>query len=270
MNHLDATRIRDALPATTASKLLTLEVLAEIDSTNSFLQRQGGPPVGETCVAVTENQTAGRGRHGRTWQSPPGSGLCLSLSYTFAAAPGDLPALTLATGIGVVECLSGFGFTGVQLKWPNDLVALDGKLGGILTEAEMRSTGPVTVVTGLGLNIDVGERTDFVAEADRVSRIVDLRSLAEDLPSRNRLTAGLIARLLEVFAEYETAGFQNFRRRWPEHDWLYGRELSVERPGGPVTGVGAGIAPDGALLVDTRDEGTQAVSSGSVTVGMSK
>lgn len=270
MSTLDATGIREALPAITAGKLTTLDILPEIDSTNSYLLRQPGPPAGEISVAVTENQTAGRGRYGRTWQSPPGSGLCLSMSRTFAKAPGNLPALTLATGIGIVECLRELGFAGVMLKWPNDLIALDGKLGGILTEAQTQGAGPVTVVTGLGLNIDLGGRTDFVAEAERASRIVDLRSLAGDLPSRNRLAARLVERLVEVFADYENTGFQYFRRRWADYDWLHGRELSVERGGERLTGIGAGIGVDGALLVDTPDEGTVSVSSGSVTVAMSE
>lgn len=266
MTRLDATHIREALSAAIATKLSSLEVLPEVESTNCFLMQQPGPPVGNTRVAVTDNQTAGRGRYGRTWQSPPGSGLCLSMAYTFATPPTNLPALTLATGIGVVEILHELQFVDVRLKWPNDLVAMGGKLGGILTEAQTQPSGVVMVVTGLGLNIDLGDRADLVVEEDWASRIVDLRSLAAEPPCRNRLTAKLVTKLSEVLADYEVSGFANVWGLWPEHDWLFGREVTIDTAGRQLTGVAAGIADDGALLVETRDSGTLRIASGSVTM----
>ena len=151
MSKLDADAIRASLGEAAGLRLEALELFPEIESTNSYLMQGAAPAAGAIRVALTDNQVAGRGRHGRTWQSPPGSGICLSMGYTFAAQPEKLPALTLAIGLGVIEALESIGIDGVALKWPNDLVADASKLGGILTEAQPLPGDAVHVVTGVGL-----------------------------------------------------------------------------------------------------------------------
>ena len=99
------------------------------------------PPGGRPFrVAIADQQTAGRGRHYRRWVSPPGAGLYMSFAYSFEDPPENLPSLTLAIGVGVIAALQEFNIEGVSLKWPNDIVALDGKLGGILTEFQSGTT----------------------------------------------------------------------------------------------------------------------------------
>ena len=266
MTGLDADAIRLFAGEFTVERFAGLHVFAEIDSTNSFLMQQPGPHPGELSLAVTTNQTAGRGRHGKTWHSPPGSGLCLSAAYTFASEPQNLPALTLALGLGVVDALEELGIDGVQLKWPNDLVALDGKLGGILTERQQRTTGSVTVVTGIGLNLDLTDVDDFGAEADWARRVVDLKSLCEQVPQRERIAGVLATRLLQAFVEYESNSFARFIEPWSRRDWLFGRKITVDTANGPIAGVGAGVAADGALLVSTPGSGVRRVTSGSIVV----
>ena len=266
MTRIDADTIRLFAGESTVERFAGLHVFAEIDSTNSFLMQQPGPHPGELSLAVTTNQTAGRGRHGKTWHSPPGSGLCLSAAYTFASEPQNLPALTLALGLGVVDALEELGIDGVQLKWPNDLVALDGKLGGILTERQQRTAGSVTVVTGIGLNLDLTDVDDFGAEAGWARRIVDLKSLCEQVPQRERIAGVLATRLLQTFVEYESNSFARFIEPWSRRDWLFGREITVDTANGPIAGVGAGVAADGALLVSTPGSGVRRVTSGSIVV----
>lgn len=259
MSRLDGEAVRRALRATTVSRLDTFETFSEIDSTNSFLMQQPPPPPGRLRVAITDNQTRGRGRHGRTWVSPPGSGLCLSLAYAFAEQPANLPALTLAIGLGVIEALEDTGIGGVQLKWPNDLIAGGGKLGGILTESQPRAGGAVTVVTGVGLNMDLGGGLDLDQP------VADLVRHAAEVPPSDLLAAQLIDTLLDVFATYGRDGLAPYLERWPRHDWLLGRAVSIDVPGPGPSGIGAGVDIDGALLVETPD-GIVRVSSGSVVV----
>ena len=266
MNSLDVDVIRRAIGDAALARLDELEVFAEIRSTNSYLMQQPASAPGKTRVAVTDNQTAGRGRHGRTWQSPPGSGLCLSMAYTFASSPENLPALTLATGLGIIETLRELHVSGVQLKWPNDLIVSDGKLGGILTEAQSGRCGAMTVVSGIGLNIDLAERIDLGLEQNAVLRIVDLKSHVEKLPGRNQIAASIITGLSRTFVDYEAGGFSLFANQWSENDWLLGRKLTIESPQQEITGIGAGIAKDGALLVDSFSGGTHRVTSGSVVM----
>jgi BirA family biotin operon repressor/biotin-[acetyl-CoA-carboxylase] ligase len=257
MSRLDGQSIRRSLSAITHSRLDALDVFDEIASTNSFLMQQSPPAPGHLRVAVTDNQTQGRGRHGRTWQSPPGSGLCLSLAHAFAETPEDLPALTLAIGLGVIDALEQQGIRGVQLKWPNDLIAGDGKLGGILTETHAHGAEGICVVTGVGLNIDIGRGLDVDQP------VADLASLAAATPSGNVLAARLIDVLCDTFVDYAISGFTPFRDRWSARDWLLGRAVIIDAPGPETSGIGAGIDADGALLLDTA-AGVVRVSSGSV------
>lgn len=266
MNNLDANVIRSDLGEAAAARLGRLEIFAEIDSTNSYLMQQSAPAPGKIHVAATDNQTAGRGRHGRSWQSPPGSGLCLSLAHTFALPPPNLPALTLAIGLGAIETLRELKAMAVQLKWPNDLIAMDCKLGGILTESQAQPGGAMTVVTGIGLNIDLNERVDAILELDEARRAIDLKSQVAELPDWNRIAASLVSGLSKAIVDYEAGGFAPFSSQWSEHDWLFGRKVTISTPGRQITGTGAGIADDGALLVDTLSEGRQRVTSGSVVM----
>lgn len=257
MSRLDGQSIRRSLSATTNSRLDALDVFDEIASTNSYLMQQSPPAPGRLHVAVTDNQTQGRGRHGRTWQSPPGSGLCLSLAHAFAAPPANLPALTLAIGLGVIDALEREAIRGVQLKWPNDLIAGDAKLGGILTETHAQGAEGICVVAGIGLNIDIGTGLDVGQP------VTDLVSVAVKPPSGEALATQIIDVLCETFSNYAVSGFTPYLDRWSARDWLLGRAVTVDAPGPQASGIGAGIDADGALLLDTA-AGIVRVSSGSV------
>ncbi len=263
MSTIDPEAVRDALVDRVLSRLADLESFAAIESTNTYLMQQDGPEPGMLRVALTANQTAGRGRHGKTWQSPPGSGLALSAAYTFANQPGDLPALTLAVGLAAIDALEELGVGGVQLKWPNDLIARDAKLGGILTESQSRESGAVTVVTGIGVNLDLGP--DFVLEAGNgpARPVTDIGSLVPRRPPIEAIAAALVNRFDDAFARFTTTGFNGFATAWIDRDWLLGRDVVVETGQACITGVGAGIAEDGALLLDV-DGAVRRVTSGTV------
>lgn len=266
MNRLDANVIRAGLGDLASSRLAAIETFAEIDSTNSYLMQREAPAPGWFRVALTDNQTAGRGRHGRRWTSPPGAGLCLSIAYTFVQQPENLAALTLAIGLGVVEGLEGLGAQGIQLKWPNDLMADDGKLGGILTETQSRSNGAIAVVSGIGLNVELPGKLDVYDDLDRPQHVVDLAGIAGQVPPRNQLAACIVDRLCMTCVAFEQGGFAAHAARWSARDWLLGRKLTVHTPGRQFTGLGAGVAEDGALLVDTGADALSRVTSGTVTV----
>lgn len=268
MIRLDAEAIRLLLCEATRRHLAEFEVFPEIGSTNSYLMRREGPLPGQINVALTDNQTSGRGRHGRIWQSPPGSGLCLSLAYTFASQPANLPALTLAIGLAAIKALADLGVAGVQLKWPNDLVANDGKLGGILTETQPHRSGAITVVTGIGINVELGDEVNIDVEWSR--QVADLSRIADRIPPRDELAARIVDALCATFVKYEAHGFASYAQAWPEHDWLYGREVMIDTPGEEVSGVGAGVAEDGALLVDTGSEALMRITSGSVRTAVTR
>lgn len=263
MSTIDPDAVRDALVDRASSRLAQLESFAAIESTNTYLMHQDGPEPGMLRVALTANQTAGRGRHGKTWQSPPGSGLALSTAYTFANQPGDLPALTLAVGLAAIDALEELGIGGVQLKWPNDLIAADAKLGGILIESQSRESGAVTVVTGIGVNLDLGP--EFVLETGNgpARPATDIGSLVAQRPRIEAVAAGLVNRFHDAFVRFASAGFKDFAAAWADRDWLLGRDVVVETGQARIAGVGAGVADDGALLLNVGGV-VQRVTSGTV------
>lgn len=264
MTSLDAEAIRQFTKEPVRERLAHIKVFSEIDSTNSYLMQMPAPEPGMLSVAITSNQTAGRGRHGKTWQSPPGSGLCLSAAYTFLLQPENLPALTLALGLGAIDALEKLGANGIELKWPNDLVALDGKLGGILTEVQQQLAGTATVVTGIGVNVDLTSTDNFETDSGWAQGAVDLKSICPVTPSHEEIAGHLMTHLLQAFVDFETSGFAAMLDRWSDYDWLLGREITVATADQRVSGVGAGIAIDGALLVDTPEAGVRRVTSGSI------
>ena len=129
---LDTHAIRSGLPASDAAGLASCEVAWEIDSTNAELLRRHA--TAGVQVLLAESQTAGRGRRGRAWASPLAAHLYLSLQRRFDGGVAALSGLSIAVGVAAAEALRALGFAQVGLKWPNDLLAGDRKLGGILIE----------------------------------------------------------------------------------------------------------------------------------------
>jgi hypothetical protein len=125
-----------------------LEIVFEVDSTNSRLLAASPPPYGAAHVCICELQSAGRGRRGRRWIAPFGASVAMSLAWAFRDAARDLPALSLAVGVAVARALARVGAQGVRLKWPNDLWFEDRKIGGVLIDLRAEAGGPRTSSSG--------------------------------------------------------------------------------------------------------------------------
>lgn len=263
MTLLTADSVRQPISGESRTQLDILEVFSEIESTNSYLLDQPCPPPGRYRVVIAEHQTAGRGRMDRTWYSPATSGLSLSLAFTFRSMPENFPSLSLAIGIGVAQAIERFGIQGIGLKWPNDIVARDGKLGGVLSEVLPSNAEGVTVVVGIGLNIDFGDTGAQSMIVSSLGRVVDLASCCDELPSRSAMSAAVIECLFETMARFEADGFEPFHELWQQYDWLRGQQVQIETADGLISGMVEGIDTDGALLLKTDDE-RRRFSSGSV------
>ncbi|MDX1406051.1 MAG: biotin--[acetyl-CoA-carboxylase] ligase [Woeseiaceae bacterium] len=255
--------VRELIDLRWLDGLLQLEVFGELDSTNSYLLQQPRPAAGRWRVAIAERQTRGRGRRGRVWVSPPSSGLYLSLAFSFAAVPRDLPSLSLAAGVGIARYLEKIGTNDVGVKWPNDIVARNGKLGGILSEVHTLRGAGLTIVVGVGLNLDFGNGGPAIQSS--LGKAVDLASCCEVMPSRSKLAAGVIAALIDALQRFETEGFSNFHETWRRYDWLRGRQVAVERNATTNAGIADGVDTDGALLLN-EDGQIRRITSGSVAV----
>jgi BirA family transcriptional regulator, biotin operon repressor / biotin---[acetyl-CoA-carboxylase] ligase len=247
---LDVAGVRHLLPPATLERLAQGECLGVASSTNTLLLERGAPPAGRFDFLTAEHQNAGRGRRGRSWLTPPGGAICLSWSWCFDGMAAQLGALSLAIGVASIRALQSLGVSGVQLKWPNDLVAAGGKLGGILIEMRSESAGPVHIVVGLGLNMALGRALRERIDASG-NRPVDLGSLAMAgaMPRRNALVAALLHHGVMAMQEFTQQGFQPFRDEFCRADAL--RDLHVDIQGGAVAaGIARGADPDGALRVE--------------------
>jgi BirA family biotin operon repressor/biotin-[acetyl-CoA-carboxylase] ligase len=232
------------------SRLPPVHRFERVSSTMDLLHElaSGGAEPGTTVVAV--EQTGGRGSRGRAWHSPPG-GLWLSI---LLRPPGEalVEVLALRVGLVVAQALERIGLSQpVMLKWPNDLMLGERKVGGILCEARWHGDALGWVVVGLGLNVTNPVPGELEAVATNLERqiqgltpeslvepiVTQLRSLA---PGAGALSAGELADL---------------RRR----DWLQGRVLRQ-----PIAGHAAGISAEGALLVQCPDGSTVLLRAGTV------
>ena len=237
---LDAARIRSALPGGT--RLEGLSVHGAIDSTNAWLQERSHTlPAPYACLS--EHQLAGRGRRGRVWEDGTGLDICLSILWRFDAAEARNQGLSLAIGVAVARALATTGAGGIGLKWPNDIVWRDGKLGGILIEGSVSGRTWVVVI-GVGINVHPGELPD-----SRVPR-VHLGSIPGARVSRNRLAASLIAEVSAECARFEAQGAGPAIDEWKRLDAMLGRPVRVHRPDGEVGGIARGVDEAGELLVE--------------------
>lgn len=268
MSRIEVSRIREHLSERTSARLHVLEAFASIDSTNTYLMSQAAPPPGRFRVAVAGEQTKGRGRHNREWVSKQGAGLYLSFGYTFSSLPAHLPGLTLALGVGVVDALTSLGVDGVSLKWPNDIVARDGKLGGILTEIQSSSRAGAAVIAGIGLNLDLPDDLDIGQRAGWAHRPVDMKTLTRQPPATDELAGVIVESMYATHVGFEKNGFESFVDDWREHDWLLGRSVTVDTPERQISGTAAGVDHDGALLVETGGNRMRVVSGSVVLAGM--
>jgi len=230
----------------------TVEVLPEIDSTNTELMRRARAGQVDPVLLVAERQSAGRGRLGRQWASAPGDSLTFSLGLSLA--PAGWSGLSLAVGVAVAESLH----PAVQLKWPNDLWLQGRKLGGILVEtASFAGSGAAGryAVVGVGLNL-----------APRAAEGLStppawLRELQPEARAGGVLQA-LAAPLVQALQGFESLGFAPFQARFAARDAL--REAAVVLSDG-TAGTAHGVTPTGALLVHTP-AGMQVVASSEVSV----
>ena len=239
---LDADRIRAGLPDSIC--LGGLAVHRAVDSTNSWLQeRSRALPSPYACLS--EHQIAGRGRRGRNWTDGEGRDICLSLLWRFDAAESRAQGLSLAIGVATVRALEAIGARGIRLKWPNDIVWRDRKLGGILIEGSV--SGRVwTVVIGVGVNVHPEPSRDAPTDRAHVESISNARV------SRNSLAARLITEISTECARFAARGPGPAIGEWKQLDVLQGRPVRVHRPSGETRGIARGVDEAGELLVEVN------------------
>jgi BirA family biotin operon repressor/biotin-[acetyl-CoA-carboxylase] ligase len=243
---LNAAAIERAYAANVAAPPLAVRVVDACASTNALLLAEPAGP--DTVLLAAELQTAGRGRRGRRWISPRGTGLTFSLRRLLACGLRASAGLSLAAGVAAARALRALGADGVALKWPNDLMARGAKLGGMLIETRAAGRGTLAVI-GIGLNC----RRQPQAAAQLRRPVIALEQLLTPLPARNLIAARLARELIAVLERFETRGLEAVREDWEAMHADAGQRLRLRLADGrQVTGIAAGLSPDGGLRLRTR------------------
>ena len=257
---LDAEAIRAQLDPALRRRLRTIAVHWQVDSTNTELLHAAAGGAPDLTVCVAEMQTAGRGRRGRAWISPLGANVYFSLLKRFERGMGTLSGLSLVVGVALAQALEDCGAAGTGLKWPNDIVAGGRKLAGILVEAGGEFLGPCFAVIGIGVNLRLPDDADTGQPATDLARIC-----AGAVPSRNRVVARLLMRLVDALDRFGTDGFAAFAKAYAVRDALAGMRVRVQCAQGVRDGIAEGVDARGALRV-RHDADLAVYDSAEVTV----
>jgi BirA family biotin operon repressor/biotin-[acetyl-CoA-carboxylase] ligase len=237
--------------------------VADCPSTNTVLMQWAAEGAPSGTVLVADRQTAGRGSRGRRWIASRGASLTFSVLWAFPGELLRLSGLSLAVGVAVVRALARCGAGGIMLKWPNDILYGDAKLGGILVELADEG-GTARAVVGIGLNLRLPEGIGDTGAAALPPTALD--RIAAAPPDRHDLLAALLVELARVFDRFAVDGFAGLRDAWDAcHAWR-GRAVHLLRDGRiEKAGICAGADVDGAFLLHTAD-GLERCLSGDVSL----
>lgn len=248
MPALDGSRIR--VPGA------EVRVVERCGSTNAvLLEERPARPV----LLAADAQTAGRGQRGRRWHSAPGAGATFTVMRRLDCEPRRLAGLSLAVGVAVARALRGLGAAGVELKWPNDLLAEGAKLGGILVQTRIQG-GAAWVAAGIGINCRPVGRL-----GERLRRkVASLDGLVRPPLAREAVIEAVAREVFAALGTYERDGLAAFAGDWRAMHAHEGRRLRVRFPDGrTLSGVAEGVAPSGALRLRTRG-GVREVADGRI------
>lgn len=259
---LDGSRIGGRLSQAATERLAAVELIWQAGSTNTYLLEQDPAPGGLIRVCLAEHQSAGRGRRGRSWVSPLGANIYLSLGWGYEVIPAGLSALGPVLAVQAVRALESLGVQGVGVKWPNDLIWQNRKLGGLLLESRMEAAAGCRVVAGLGLNV----RMPSQAGGGIDQSWTDLTAICNGFPPcRNDLAVRLIETAIEGVDRFAATGFAAFSRDWQRLDRLNGLPVQVKQGGRTLLGQAGGVDNEGALILQT-DQRRMRVFSGDASV----
>lgn len=240
----------------------SIHAFKSVKSTNDLaaLMAEGGAPEG--TVVTAEEQTRGRGRLGRNWHSPAGTGIYVSIILRPKFKPERAPGLSIVTALALADVLNSYCPEDVQIKWPNDLLIRGRKVAGILTELSAERDRISHVIVGVGINVNqgVGNFPDELRQSASSLRRVLKRKI-----NRVELLQRFLLRLEKEYAAYRSHGLKKAHARVKKLSSLLGNKVTVKTGTKRLTGRAVDIDKDGRLVLET-DDGRIAITAGEVTV----
>jgi BirA family biotin operon repressor/biotin-[acetyl-CoA-carboxylase] ligase len=250
---------------TTKSFGKPLHFLPTIDSTNTYAARLAREGASAGTAVIADEQTGGKGRLGRSWVSPPGVNLYLSLLLRPSVTTAVAPQLNLLAAVAVADAIAEVCPLTPAIKWPNDVLIDGKKVCGILAEMQTEAGALQAVVLGIGVNVNAPASAFPEELRDKAS---SLFLTGGRLIDRAAFTAALLTHLEKLYVLWLEEGFPALRPLWERHaTGLLGRRITVAAPEGTVTGIVQGLDSDGVLLLRTEDGATlRRILAGDVTV----
>ena len=245
-----------------------LERVATTKSTNDdLLARWRAGELIDPVARIAHEQTSGKGRAGRVWLSKPDDTLCFSLAHPFHKSPNELSGLSLVIGLAVVAGIaSALGISestlyqqGLRLKWPNDLLLNNAKLGGILIEGgQSNPSSPTWMVIGLGLNL---RNAALITKSLEDHSALDVAALDQLIPHQKPIPDAefIWLKLIESFethlTQFEQYGFPHFKNSWVQWDAFNSQSVCISGIGKePIIGISAGVDDTGALILSQHNK----------------
>lgn len=249
---------------TTRSLGRSLHLFDEIASTNDAALTLASAKAADGTAVLAERQTAGKGRSGRRWDSPPHLNIYCSVilnTFQFSRNPSWMP---LVTGLALSEAIQESCAVRLALKWPNDLLCRGKKIGGVLCESSSQGQENLTCVVGFGINVN-GQGEDFPDELR--SSATSLHQETQKFFDRNALVADVFNRLENWYHAVESGQFERIRQSYTEACATLGRDVRVScMDGTTIQGTALSVGQDGALLVSTGRRGRPFEAQGGTRV----
>lgn len=232
--------IQAAMAPHSFNKLGDIQIHQSVSSTNDVLWQRLASGNATPAVCITETQTAGRGRRGDHWHSPPTGNLYLSIFWPFRAETAS-NGLSIAIGIGLINTLKSQGINDLQLKWPNDILYKRQKLAGILVES--RFGKKQNTVVGIGLNFKLPAATKTLIQQPTTS----LQQLCTPAPCRNRLAGKIIQNMIETLELFQQSGLSDFIPQWQHYDAFHNQNITLINGHDRFDALACGINDQGEL-----------------------
>lgn len=255
----------DELKKTLQTRIIGKELLFfdEVNSTNEVAMQKGAKGLAEGLVVLSEGQTHGKGRLGRTWVSPENVNIYMSVLLRPDISPQNAPVLTMMSAISTARAIKEVTGLEATIKWPNDILIDQKKVSGILTEMNAEQERINYAVAGIGINVNM-KREDFPDDLR-----MPATSLAECLGKRvdrMNLLLTLIKILEQDYEELKNNGIKSIFRRWSEGCDILNRRIKVSLPGEEITGVAEDFTTEGGLMIRLDGRKKRIIYAGDVLI----
>ncbi len=254
----------EAVKRVTQTRLLgqVVHYWDEVDSTNAALLRLIKEGAVEGTVVVADAQTRGRGRIGKSWFSPPGVNLHLSVLLNPPIQIGEARLLTLIGSLAIADAIETYGVK-AQVKWPNDVLVTDKKIAGVLAEVQARDGRVAHLILGMGVNVNIDRASMDRLFADAAAGATSLREALGREVDRSAFAALVLERLEKHYFDFLSAGKRPVLKEWRSRSFL-GRRVSVREEDMHVEGVAMDLDEEECLLVTLDDGSSVRVREGEV------